>query len=296
MPASAQAQELRIGFLAPMTGIFAQIGKDMANGFQLYLDENKGQLRRREGDVHRRGRGRQAAGRRAQGREARAPGQGAHVRRRPARLDRLRARAGVSRAEDGVRAVGRRGRRPHAARPARSIRTSSARAGRARSRTIRSGSGPATRATSASSRSARTTRSATRWSAASRSVFEDCGGQVVQKIWPPLGTKDFGPYIPTHQAGRRRHLHRSWSGRCRCSSRSSSQAAGIKKPRDRRRHELRRVRAAVDGRRGARARLGAAVQRGARHAEEPRVRARPTARSTARCPPTTPRATTPPRR
>ncbi|HEX2199936.1 MAG TPA: ABC transporter substrate-binding protein, partial [Burkholderiales bacterium] len=28
-------------------------------------------------------------------------------------------------------------------------------------------------------------------------VFEDCGGKVVQKIWPPLGTKDFGPYIPT---------------------------------------------------------------------------------------------------
>jgi branched-chain amino acid transport system substrate-binding protein len=28
-------------------------------------------------------------------------------------------------------------------------------------------------------------------------AFEDCGGQIVQKIWPPLGTKDFGPYIPT---------------------------------------------------------------------------------------------------
>jgi branched-chain amino acid transport system substrate-binding protein len=28
-------------------------------------------------------------------------------------------------------------------------------------------------------------------------AFEDCGGKVVQKIWPPLGTKDFGPYIPT---------------------------------------------------------------------------------------------------
>jgi branched-chain amino acid transport system substrate-binding protein len=28
-------------------------------------------------------------------------------------------------------------------------------------------------------------------------VFEDCGGQIVQKIWPPLGTKDFGPFIPT---------------------------------------------------------------------------------------------------
>ncbi len=27
-------------------------------------------------------------------------------------------------------------------------------------------------------------------------AFEDCGGKIVQKIWPPLGTKDFGPYIP----------------------------------------------------------------------------------------------------
>jgi len=28
-------------------------------------------------------------------------------------------------------------------------------------------------------------------------AFEDCGGKVVQKIWPPLGNKDFGPYIPS---------------------------------------------------------------------------------------------------
>jgi len=28
-------------------------------------------------------------------------------------------------------------------------------------------------------------------------AFEDCGGKVIQKIWPPIGTKDFGPYIPT---------------------------------------------------------------------------------------------------
>ncbi|OGA24847.1 MAG: hypothetical protein A3I02_12575 [Betaproteobacteria bacterium RIFCSPLOWO2_02_FULL_67_26] len=39
---SGAAQELRIGFLAPTTGIFAQIGKDMTNGFQMYLDEVKG--------------------------------------------------------------------------------------------------------------------------------------------------------------------------------------------------------------------------------------------------------------
>ena len=38
------AQELRIGFVAPMTGIFAQIGKDMANGFEMYLDEHGGRL------------------------------------------------------------------------------------------------------------------------------------------------------------------------------------------------------------------------------------------------------------
>jgi branched-chain amino acid transport system substrate-binding protein len=28
-------------------------------------------------------------------------------------------------------------------------------------------------------------------------AFENCGGKIIQKIWAPLGTKDFGPYIPT---------------------------------------------------------------------------------------------------
>jgi branched-chain amino acid transport system substrate-binding protein len=31
-------------------------------------------------------------------------------------------------------------------------------------------------------------------------TFEDCGGKVIQKIWPPLGNKDFGPYIPSIKA------------------------------------------------------------------------------------------------
>ena len=39
--APANAEDLRIGFLAPTTGIFAQIGKDMVDGFQMYLDEVK---------------------------------------------------------------------------------------------------------------------------------------------------------------------------------------------------------------------------------------------------------------
>src|SRR5262245_35490975 len=38
---SLRAEELRVGFLAPTTGIFAQVGKDMVDGFQMYLDEVK---------------------------------------------------------------------------------------------------------------------------------------------------------------------------------------------------------------------------------------------------------------
>src|SRR5438045_9651611 len=42
--APAQAQDLRLGFIAPKTGIFAQLGTDMQNGFQMYLDEHNGEL------------------------------------------------------------------------------------------------------------------------------------------------------------------------------------------------------------------------------------------------------------
>src|SRR5260221_3795078 len=28
-------------------------------------------------------------------------------------------------------------------------------------------------------------------------AFEACGGQIIQKIWPPLRTKDFWPYLST---------------------------------------------------------------------------------------------------
>jgi branched-chain amino acid transport system substrate-binding protein len=41
---TAQSEELRIGFLAPTTGIFAQVGKDMVDGFKMYLDEKNNKL------------------------------------------------------------------------------------------------------------------------------------------------------------------------------------------------------------------------------------------------------------
>ena len=43
-PQAQAAEELRIGFLAPRTGIFTQLGTDMVNGFQMYLDERNGML------------------------------------------------------------------------------------------------------------------------------------------------------------------------------------------------------------------------------------------------------------
>jgi hypothetical protein len=42
LQAPVQAEELRVGFIAPMTGGFAQVGKDMVDGFQMYLDEVNG--------------------------------------------------------------------------------------------------------------------------------------------------------------------------------------------------------------------------------------------------------------
>jgi len=49
--APAQSAPIKIGFLAPLTGPFAQIGKDMVNGNQLYLNEIGGQVGGRKIEV-----------------------------------------------------------------------------------------------------------------------------------------------------------------------------------------------------------------------------------------------------
>jgi branched-chain amino acid transport system substrate-binding protein len=44
MAAPADADELRIGFLMPVTGPLAQIATDSINGFKMYLDDHKGEF------------------------------------------------------------------------------------------------------------------------------------------------------------------------------------------------------------------------------------------------------------
>ena len=89
------------------------------------------------------------------------------------------------------------GRRSRAAAGRQISSISCSRGGCLRNQITRSGNGLATRAPSALSRSRPIMPSVTSRSAAFKKVLEDCGGKIVQKIWVPLGTKDFGPYIPT---------------------------------------------------------------------------------------------------
>jgi branched-chain amino acid transport system substrate-binding protein len=44
LPAAAQKGPIKIGVISPMTGGAAQAGKDMTNGMQMWLDENGGQM------------------------------------------------------------------------------------------------------------------------------------------------------------------------------------------------------------------------------------------------------------
>jgi branched-chain amino acid transport system substrate-binding protein len=50
-PATAQKGPIRIGFLAPLTGGAAQIGRDMVNGFDMYLEEAGHQIGGRKVEV-----------------------------------------------------------------------------------------------------------------------------------------------------------------------------------------------------------------------------------------------------
>ena len=193
---STAAEELRIGFLAPLTGGFAQVGKDMSNGFQMYLDEVGGNL----------------AGATVkfivEDTEAKPP---VAVRKaeKLALQDKVQMLVGGLLASTG-----------YALAP---VST--------RLKVLYIASTPAADDLTQRDSAKYPYVIRTGWSSSQPShpfgewaceqgykrivtigadfafgyevvggfqrAFESCGGRVIQKIWPPLGTQDFGPYIPT---------------------------------------------------------------------------------------------------
>jgi branched-chain amino acid transport system substrate-binding protein len=194
--ATASAQELRIGFLAPMTGIFAQIGKDMANGFELYLEQNKGQLGGAKVTFI------------VEDEEGKPP-VGVRKAEKLVRQDNVHMFIGGLLASTGYALA------PVSSRLKTVYLLSVAAADDLTQRDL--AKYPYILRTSWTS--SQPHHPLGQWACDQgykrvvtigadyafghevvggfHRVFEDCGGQVVQKIWPPLGTKDFGPYIPT---------------------------------------------------------------------------------------------------
>jgi branched-chain amino acid transport system substrate-binding protein len=190
------AQELKIGFLAPMTGIFAQIGKDMENGFQMYLDEQKGNF----------------AGAKVtfivEDEEGKPP-VGVRKAEKLARQDNVHMLVGGLLASTGYAIA------PVSTRLKTVYVLSIAAADDLTQRDLKQY--PYIVRTSWSS--SQPHHPLGKWACDNgykrvvtvgadyafghevvggfQKAFEDCGGRVVQKIWPPIGTKDFGPYIPT---------------------------------------------------------------------------------------------------
>jgi branched-chain amino acid transport system substrate-binding protein len=192
----ASAEELRIGFVAPMTGIFAQIGKDMVNGFEMYLNEHGNKLG------------------------------GADVKfiveDEQGKPDTAVTRAKKLILQDHVHMFigGLLASSGYAMAP---VSTAE--------KTLYISSVPAADDLTQRDLSKYPYFIRTTWTSSQpnhplgqwacdqgykrvvsiaadyafgyeqqggfQKAFEDCGGKIIQKIWPPLGTKDFGPYIPT---------------------------------------------------------------------------------------------------
>src|SRR5215831_10988622 len=199
LTAQAGAEELRIGYIAPVTGIFAQVGKDMVDGFQLYLSEHNNKLGGMdvkfivEDD---------------QGK----PDAGVTKARKLILQDKVHmfiggllastgyALAPVSTAEktlyiSSVSSADDLTQRQLSKYPyfLRSSWTSSL-------------PHHALGQWACDNGFKKVITIAADYAFGYESVggfqkaFEDCGGKIVQKIWPPLGTKDFGPFIPTIKA------------------------------------------------------------------------------------------------
>jgi branched-chain amino acid transport system substrate-binding protein len=192
----AHAEELRLGFIAPMTGLFAQVGKDMNDGFQMYLDEHGNKFG--GADVKLIVEDDQAK-----------PDLGVTKAKKLILSDKVHMFIGGVLASTG-----------YALAP---VSTAE--------KTIYIPSIPASDDLTQREAGKFPYLIRTGWSSSQpnhpygqwacdqgykkivtvgadyafgyeqvggfQKAFEDCGGKVVQKIWPPLGNKDFGPFIPT---------------------------------------------------------------------------------------------------
>ncbi|MFI5400421.1 MAG: ABC transporter substrate-binding protein [SAR324 cluster bacterium] len=192
--APAGAEELRIGFVAPLTGPFAQAGKDMLNGFNMYLEEQHGDF----------------GGFRVTLISEDSQGVPATAVTKAQKLtgqDHVQLLVGGLAATEGyaLAPVAERAQIPYVA----SIPSSDNLTQRERSKypnLVRTGW-----------TSSQPTQVLGQWACDQgikrvsviaadfafgyesaggfQKVFEDCGGKVVQKLWPPLNIQDFGPFL-----------------------------------------------------------------------------------------------------
>jgi branched-chain amino acid transport system substrate-binding protein len=195
--APAQAvEELRIGFIAPRTGIFSQLGTDMLNGFQMYLDAHKGELGGAKVTVILED---------DQGK----PDTGVTRANKLILQDRVHMLVGGVLATTGYALA------PVATREKMlyigSIATADDLGQRdfekypymVRPTFVPSQPSHPLGQWACEQGYKRVAAIAADYAFGQETLggfqeaFEDCGGRIVQKIWPPIGTKDFGPYIPT---------------------------------------------------------------------------------------------------
>jgi branched-chain amino acid transport system substrate-binding protein len=228
LSSTTQAEELRIGYISPVTGLYAQIGKDMVDGFQLYLDQHGGKLG--GADV-------KLIVEDDQGK----PDLGVTKAKKLILQDHVNLFIGGLLASTG-----------YALAPVsteyKTIYLSS----------VSSADDLTQRQLSKYPYFLRTSWTSSlphqpfgQWACDQgykkvitiaadyafgyetvggfQKVFEDCGGKVIQKIWPPLGTKDFGPYIPTFKADADA-IFTTMVGPMALQFPKQLRAAGIKKP------------------------------------------------------------------
>ena len=190
-PASA-ADPVKIGFIAPLTGIFAPAGKDMAEGIRMAFDEA----------------GSQAAGKKLELVEEDSEGNPATAQTKYRKLvtqDRIHALAGVLLANIGYALV------PAIERdrlPALFLTTPDDLTKRRPSKFVLRSNFAASQPMQALGDYAARTLGYKRVFAIAmdnpfghegiggfQKVFEDAGGRIVQKVWVPLNTMDFAPFL-----------------------------------------------------------------------------------------------------